>query len=113
MLTAHLTFSISTGAFSLYRLFRDAPDTISQCIADSDSDDAEAACKKGTDIMKGVMVGLFIVVWLIEICESIRLLSVDICVINPMQTRRGLRYRQRLLQTAGRGGGGIVQRDGR
>ncbi|KAL0956136.1 hypothetical protein HGRIS_002302 [Hohenbuehelia grisea] len=63
MLTAHLAFSICSGAFSLWRMFNDKHD----CISTSDNDIKDKFCEKGLSVMRGVMVAAFIVVWLIQI----------------------------------------------
>ncbi|KAF9497256.1 hypothetical protein BDN71DRAFT_1445005 [Pleurotus eryngii] len=67
MLTALLAFSICSGAYSLYRLFNDKQGAIDDCIGDSDSKLQKGACEKGAGLIRGIMVGLFIVVWLIQI----------------------------------------------
>ncbi|KAJ8457057.1 hypothetical protein ONZ45_g18467 [Pleurotus djamor] len=68
MLTAILAFSICSGAYSLYRLYNEK-DTIEECIGHEDDENSftRIACGKGAGVMKGIMVGLFILVWLIQI----------------------------------------------
>jgi len=70
MLTAHFIFSLSSGAYSLFRLFRDEPTLIKNCINGSDSKVVISNCKQEMTLTKWVIVALFSVVWLVEICAS-------------------------------------------
>jgi len=70
MLTAHFIFSLSSGAYSLFRLFRDEPTLIKNCINGSDSNVVISNCKQEMTLTKWVIVALFSVVWLVEICAS-------------------------------------------
>lgn len=91
MLTALLAFSICSGAYSLYRLFNDKQGAIDDCIGDSDSKLQKTACEKGAGLMRGIMVGLFIVVWLIQICEwSFQ----SLCPSQTLIRFRGLLHRE-------------------
>jgi len=70
MLVAHTTFSIFSGAFVLYNLFnREGADAVQQCITGTATEAglSEAQCRHGFDVIKGIAVGIFIVVWLFEI----------------------------------------------
>ncbi|KAJ7124928.1 hypothetical protein C8R44DRAFT_126772 [Mycena epipterygia] len=67
ILTVHVLFSIASGVFSLYRFFQDAPDDVTKCINNSTDEGVIKACDKGMSVMKGVLVAVFIFVWLIEI----------------------------------------------
>ncbi|KAF9038361.1 hypothetical protein BDZ89DRAFT_1157204 [Hymenopellis radicata] len=67
MLVIHVLFSIASGSFALYRFFLDAPDSVNSCVNGSKDDDVVAACKKGVELLKGVLVGLFVFVWIMEI----------------------------------------------
>jgi hypothetical protein len=72
MLVAHTTFSIFSGAFVLYNLFnREGADAVQQCITGTATEAglSEAQCRHGFDVIKGIAVGIFIVVWLFEICQ--------------------------------------------
>ena len=69
ILVVHVLFSIASGSFALYRFFLDAPDTVRSCVNGSSDDDVETSCKKGVEILKGALVGIFIFVWIMEICE--------------------------------------------
>ncbi|KAF5370686.1 hypothetical protein D9758_002082 [Tetrapyrgos nigripes] len=66
-LAIHVLFSIASGGYSLYRYFEDAPDTVQSCINGSTDSLTVESCKKGVSVMKGVLVGLFVFVWLMEI----------------------------------------------
>ncbi|KAJ7594727.1 hypothetical protein C8J56DRAFT_855185 [Mycena floridula] len=67
-LTVHVILSIASGAFSLYVYFQSAPDRVNRCInSSSGSFVAVQACKQGMNVAKGVIVTLFILLWLMEI----------------------------------------------
>ncbi|KAJ7668409.1 hypothetical protein DFH06DRAFT_197825 [Mycena polygramma] len=66
-LTVLVILSAASGAFSLYRFFQDAPDVVTKCINNSTDDVVIKACHSGTSILKGVVVGVFVFVCLIEI----------------------------------------------
>jgi hypothetical protein len=77
MLVAHLGFSIFSGAFSLYAIFHGNGKTLlAQCILQSNDDassrgitiNATKDCQKALAIFKGVAVGAFVVIWLLEMC---------------------------------------------
>ncbi|KAJ7502792.1 hypothetical protein B0H11DRAFT_1986377 [Mycena galericulata] len=67
MLTVHVLFSVASGVFSLYRFFQDAPADVQTCINKSTDSTVINACQKGMSVMKGVMVAVFVFVWLMEI----------------------------------------------
>jgi len=68
MLNSHLGFSIATGVFFLYTLFhRTGDNDIQNCVNGSTDDLKKEACKKGFEVMRGVIVGAFVLVWLIEL----------------------------------------------
>ncbi|KAJ7209567.1 hypothetical protein GGX14DRAFT_630782 [Mycena pura] len=67
ILIAHVLFSIASGVFSLYRFFQDAPDDVNKCINNSTDTLAIKACQKGISVMKGVLIAVFVFVWLMEI----------------------------------------------
>lgn len=78
-------FSIATGAFFLYTLFnRTGDNDIQNCVNGSTDDLKKEACKKGFEVIRGVIVGAFVLVWLIELCAyskfwSLYLLYVSSC----------------------------------
>jgi len=67
ILTVHVLFSIASGVFSLYRFFQDAPEDVTKCIDNSTDKDVVTACQKGMSVMKGVLIAVFVFVWLMEI----------------------------------------------
>ncbi|KIM76853.1 hypothetical protein PILCRDRAFT_825831 [Piloderma croceum F 1598] len=68
MLFSHLGFSIATGAFFLYALFHQTGDNdIQSCINGSTDDLKKQTCQKGFEVIRGVIVGAFVVIWLIEL----------------------------------------------
>ncbi|KAK0213019.1 hypothetical protein DFS33DRAFT_89185 [Desarmillaria ectypa] len=67
ILIVHVVFSIASGSFSIYRYFKDAPDSLRSCVNGSQDDLVVEACKKSVSVMKGVLIGVFVFVWLIEI----------------------------------------------
>ncbi|KAK0476608.1 hypothetical protein IW261DRAFT_1594756 [Armillaria novae-zelandiae] len=67
ILIVHVVFSIASGSFSIYRYFKDAPDSVRSCVNGSQDDLVVEACKKGISVMKGVLIGVFVLVWLMEI----------------------------------------------
>lgn len=80
MLVVHVLFSIASGSFSLYRFFQDSPDTVRSCINGSSDSLVEKSCEKGVSVMKGVMVGVFVFVWLMEICKSSSSCICHLCI---------------------------------
>ncbi|KAJ7755716.1 hypothetical protein DFH07DRAFT_488275 [Mycena maculata] len=67
ILTVHVLFSMASGVFSLYRFFQDAPADVNTCINNSTDDTVIKACQKGMSVMKGVLIAVFVFVWLMEI----------------------------------------------
>jgi len=68
ILYSHLGFSIATGIFFLYTLFYQTGDNdIQSCINGSTDDTKIEACRKGFETIRGVIVGVFVLIWLIEL----------------------------------------------
>ncbi|KAK0455391.1 uncharacterized protein EV420DRAFT_565630 [Desarmillaria tabescens] len=67
ILIVHVMFSIASGSFSIYRYFKDAPDSVRSCVNGSQDDLVVEGCEKGVSVMKGVLIGVFVFVWLMEI----------------------------------------------
>lgn len=68
-LAIHLGFSIASGIFRLYSLFRQNPqEALASCLNEA-GEDSEAAktCQNGLAILKGVMVAIYIITWLIQL----------------------------------------------
>jgi len=67
-LAIHLGFSVASGIFSIYLFFRQTPqEAIETCANGSTDPSVIDSCKKGTGIMKGVMIGIYVVTWLIQL----------------------------------------------
>jgi hypothetical protein len=68
ILVVHLIFSIASGSFSLYTVFRDSQSSVNTCANGSDDPDVIKTCQQGVSVLKGLLVGGFIFLWLMEIC---------------------------------------------
>ncbi|KAF9071038.1 hypothetical protein BDP27DRAFT_545945 [Rhodocollybia butyracea] len=69
VLAVHLIFSIASGGYSLFHYFKDSPNVVAECINGSTDATKIQVCKQGEDVVKGVMVGVFIFVWFMELCK--------------------------------------------
>jgi len=67
MLIVHLLFSMGTGGYAIYRIFRDSPAYIDRCIGHHGGTYASKVCHDGATVTKAVVIGLFVLLWLIEI----------------------------------------------
>ncbi|KAF8230163.1 hypothetical protein L208DRAFT_1438542 [Tricholoma matsutake] len=70
MLLAHLIFSMGMGGFAIFRVFRESSLYFQDCLqsqAATLSDNPTKICKDGVKIIKGVIIALFVVLWLFEI----------------------------------------------
>ncbi|KIY46171.1 hypothetical protein FISHEDRAFT_60641 [Fistulina hepatica ATCC 64428] len=65
-LIVHLLLSIASGIYSLWSLFNQTQSYVNECVSQSGSG-STANCKSTVKTMKGVMVTVFICIWLIEI----------------------------------------------
>jgi len=91
MLFSHLGFSIATGAFYLYTLFHQEGDTdVDKCIDGSTDDTKIEACEKGFKTLRGIVVGLFILVWLIELYGCIIVSN----YADQLDEEESLKYRE-------------------
>jgi hypothetical protein len=67
-LAIHLGFSLASGIFTLYTLFKQSPqETIDKCVNGSEDQAVIEACGNGIGLMKGIMVAVYIITWLIQI----------------------------------------------
>jgi hypothetical protein len=68
-LAIHLGFSIASGIFRLYTLFKQSPqEALANCLNEAAEDsEASSTCQNGLAIMKGVMVTIYIITWLIQL----------------------------------------------
>jgi len=63
-----LAFSVGAGIFAIFRIFKESPSYIQQCL-EPDSSDAqiiEKNCKQSLGVVKGLMITAFIVAWLLQ-----------------------------------------------
>ena len=71
MVWIHLGFNVGTGAYFLYTLFHKiGQQDLNDCQSTNDTDLTRAACRKGFEIARGILVGIYVVVWLVELCAS-------------------------------------------
>jgi hypothetical protein len=68
-LAIHLGFSIASGIFRLYTLFKENPrETLANCLNEAAEDsEATKTCQNGLAVMKGVMVAIYVITWLIQL----------------------------------------------
>jgi len=66
MLIIHLLFSMGTGIYAIHRNFKDAPKYISDCTSGSTDKAVIGVCNDGAALLKSVMIGSFILAWLLE-----------------------------------------------
>jgi peptidoglycan biosynthesis protein MviN/MurJ (putative lipid II flippase) len=69
MVWYHLGFSIVTGAYFLYTLFRTVgDDDVNNCVSSNTSQSTRDECQRAFDVVRGITIGLYIFLWLIEFC---------------------------------------------
>ena len=69
MVFAHLLLSIGLGIYAIHTNFKDAPKYISECASGSDDPSVLKSCQDGSNLFKGIMIAVFIFIWLLEICQ--------------------------------------------
>jgi len=68
MLALHLVFSVATGIYTLYTLFkRNTDDALANCIINSTDPNPSESCHRGLKILKIVAVVAYCVSWLVEL----------------------------------------------
>lgn len=71
VLAVHLGFSIASGIFSIYAMFtRDATTAVAQCLVNASVQGVQVTqtdCQNGITVMKGVMVAVYVITWLIQL----------------------------------------------
>jgi len=71
VLAVHLGFSIASGIFSIYAMFtRDATTAVAQCLVNASVQGVQVTqvdCQNGITVMKGVMVAVYILTWIIQL----------------------------------------------
>lgn len=71
-LAINLVLSIASGIFSIYMMFtRDSQAALDSCIqnANNTSDATVQSCKKGLFLVKAVMIGVYVFIWLVQLCK--------------------------------------------
>ncbi|KAJ6546697.1 hypothetical protein DFH09DRAFT_1367228 [Mycena vulgaris] len=73
MLNVHLGFSVLSGAFAIYSLFKNnsnalfKDDALSRCIKGSTDQHVIDTCKTAMNVTKGLIVGAYVLSWAIEL----------------------------------------------
>jgi len=67
-LAIHLGFSVASGIFSIYLFFRQPPEeAIEACTNGSTDPSVIDSCQNGTGAMKGIMIAIYVVTWLLQL----------------------------------------------
>jgi len=69
-LAIHLGFSVASGAFTLYTVFKEnTQDAIARCLSEAGNDTNVTgdSCRSGLAIVKGLMVAVYVITWLIQL----------------------------------------------
>jgi len=67
MVFLHLLLSIGLGIYAIVHNFKEAPVYIDECVSDSEDPSVLQSCQDGSKLFKGVMIAVFVIVWLLEI----------------------------------------------
>jgi len=72
-MATHVGFSLGIGAYFIYTLFHKVgEDDVNNCIAKHSNDsNKEEECRKDFHYFRNLMIGFFIVFWLLELCASL------------------------------------------
>jgi hypothetical protein len=66
-LAIHFGISLASGIFALVSLFKvDGEETVKKCL-EASTDATEDSCKQGVAVMKGLMVGIYVITWIIQL----------------------------------------------
>lgn len=71
-LLTHLLFSMGSGAYLIYTLFKSSDATVNECLRRSGEPDStlnKVACEGAMVALKGVTIGIWVVILLLELCE--------------------------------------------
>lgn len=64
----HLGLSIGSGVFTIYSVFKQAPDNaIAACMEGKTDDETRKICSTGMSLVKGAIVAVYVIAWLIEL----------------------------------------------
>jgi len=67
-LAIHLGFSVASGIFTIYTFFKASDqDTIAKCVNGSTDESTIESCKSGVGLMKGLMIAIYVVTWMIQL----------------------------------------------
>ncbi len=69
ILVGHLLFSFALGVYGMYRTFRDSSEYMHECQSGSNDETIIKVCREGDTLMKGLVVSISIIAWLLEICK--------------------------------------------
>jgi hypothetical protein len=67
MVFVHLLLSIGLGIFAIQHNFQEAPKYVSECASSSDDPSVIKSCQDGSNLFKGIMIAVFVFIWLLEI----------------------------------------------
>jgi cytochrome b561 len=67
MSVVHLLLSFLAGIYTLHTVFQDAPANVSACINGSTAQTVLDTCKRGETTVKGVLIALYIIIWMLQI----------------------------------------------
>jgi hypothetical protein len=97
VLVFHLIFSVMSGIFTIVRVYDEDDDMLYDCAKDPNDNVGLDDCKKAMKVVKPVMIAIFVVVWLFELCESVPLQDLTLLIYC---LRRGHFHCEELSQTA-------------
>jgi len=62
--------SIASGAFTIYCIFREpTKQALAACLKGRKDAESLKMCETGMSIVRGFMVAIYVIAWLIELCE--------------------------------------------
>ena len=68
----HLGLSIGSGVFTIYSVFKQAPDNaIAACMEGKTDEETRKICQTGMSLVKGAIVAIYVIAWLIELCKCL------------------------------------------
>lgn len=66
----HLGLSIASGVFTIYSIFKEnSAQAVEACMEGKTDDETRKICQTGMGVVKGVIVAVYVIAWLIELCE--------------------------------------------
>jgi len=67
-LAIHLGLSIGSGIFTIYSIFKESSaEAVQKCLDGKTDEETLQICKTGMNVVKGVMVAIYVIAWLIEL----------------------------------------------